>query len=477
MIDRGVTYNISEIKMVHKCIYCGNANDLSESDIIPDALTNARILNRNVCRVEHNNKFSDMFESKVIEALSFITNELDIKSSKGKNYASYEAIITIDGTDYNLKLRGDNEIFNGRVLKSTDSTQMISTYDKAVKIAKDESKVDPLDVNTVELEKKVKINNEIFFDIAMYRMLSKIAYEWFCSKNNISEYYNEFEDIVKFITTGTGTNPVSIIQEIEIYKMIDFQVNLGSHVLLAFEKNNGEIDVIIYLFGLLIYRVIVTKNKPDNCSNNFLYTELRTDSSRRELIHHSLDEAQQKFFDILAPENYVSVEVANSVPITNFKIIETIPNFELYPILFNLIKYFTSTDEDAIGPNEKVNDIFLNQLKNIIQLSTLQKNSIKRFVNEKFYEGHEKIRLNPQSSNKKATILFYSVYLIGLSQEICLDDRILQKILKAGLDCAANAELIVDDEMENKIKNIMMSDKNYSEILEKGAEKVKNWKN
>ncbi len=57
--------------------------------------------------------------------------------------------------------------------------------------------------------------------------------------------------------------------------MIDAEVNLGSHVLLALEKNNGEIDVIISLFGLLIYRVIVTKNKPNDCSNNFLYTELR----------------------------------------------------------------------------------------------------------------------------------------------------------------------------------------------------------
>ena len=285
--------------MEQKCIYCGKNHDLSESDIIPDALTNARIFNNNVCRIEHNNRFSDMFESKVIEALAFITNELDIKSSKGKNYASYDAVITIEGTDYNLKLHGDNEIFNGRVIKSSDNTQMISSYDKAVKIAKDESKVHPLDVNTIELEKKVKINNAIFFDTAMYRMLSKIAYEWYCSKNNISGYYNEFEDIVKFITTGTGANPVSIIQEMEIYKMIDAEVNLGSHVLLALEKNNGEIDVIISLFGLLIYRVIVTKNKPNDCSNNFLYTELRTDSSRRELIHHSLDEAQQKFFDIL----------------------------------------------------------------------------------------------------------------------------------------------------------------------------------
>ena len=175
-------------------------------------------------------------------------------------------------------------------------------------------------------------------------MLSKIAYEWYCSKNNISGYYNEFEDIVKFITTGTGANPVSIIQEMEIYKMIDVEVNLGSHVLLAFEKNNGEIDVIISLFGLLIYRVIVTKNKPNDCSNNFLYTELRTDSSRRELIHHSLDEVQQKFFDILAPKKFVSAGIVNGVSIMIPKKIEPIPNAELYPILFNLIKYFICAD-------------------------------------------------------------------------------------------------------------------------------------
>ena len=32
------------------------------------------------------------------------------------------------------------------------------------------------------------------------------------SKNNISGYYNEFEDIVKFITTGTGAKSSSIIK-------------------------------------------------------------------------------------------------------------------------------------------------------------------------------------------------------------------------------------------------------------------------
>lgn len=143
--------------MGHRCIYCGRTDDLSESDIIPDALTNARILNRNVCRIEHNNRFSDMFESKVIEALSFITNELDIKSSKGKKYAPYNAIITIEGNDYDVLLHGDNDIFNGRVLNSVDRSQKISSYDKIVKIAKDESKVQPIDVNQIEIEKKYEL--------------------------------------------------------------------------------------------------------------------------------------------------------------------------------------------------------------------------------------------------------------------------------------------------------------------------------
>lgn len=112
----------------HKCIYCGASADLSESDIIPDALTNARITNKNVCRVAHNNRFSDLFESKVIEALSFITNELDIKSSKGKRYAAYDATVTIDGESYKTSLQSDKAIFDGRVLKSRDIWTLFSPH-------------------------------------------------------------------------------------------------------------------------------------------------------------------------------------------------------------------------------------------------------------------------------------------------------------------------------------------------------------
>jgi len=101
--------------MKNGCIYCGVTEDLSKSDIIPDALTNAKMINPNVCRIKHNNDFSDMFEAEVIQKLALITNELDIKSSKGKNYASYESIITIGDTDYNAKITSETELFGGKL--------------------------------------------------------------------------------------------------------------------------------------------------------------------------------------------------------------------------------------------------------------------------------------------------------------------------------------------------------------------------
>lgn len=98
-------------------------------------------------------------------------------------------------------------------------------------------------------------------------------------------------------------------------------------------------------------------------------------------------------------------------------------------------------------------------------------------MNETFYKDHEKIRLNPNSSNKKATVLFYVVYLIGISEEEELSDAVLQKIIKKGLPNLYSEEFMVDGEMENILKGIIMEDENYSDILEKGAKKVINWQN
>lgn len=140
-------------------------------------------------------------------------------------------------------------------------------------------------------------------------MLSKIAFEWYCSKNNIIDYHLEFDNIISFIVSGEGENPVSIIQQTELYKMLSEQVNLGSHTLFAFETSTGEINVVISLFGLMIYRVLVLKEKPTFCNKNFLFTELRTDSSRHEIVHESIDAAEIFLWITLIQTNFKLLQI------------------------------------------------------------------------------------------------------------------------------------------------------------------------
>lgn len=64
---------------VPKCIYCGTAKDLSDLDIIPDALTASRIINKCVCHVEHNSRMTKKFESEMVEKLAFLLNYLNKK--------------------------------------------------------------------------------------------------------------------------------------------------------------------------------------------------------------------------------------------------------------------------------------------------------------------------------------------------------------------------------------------------------------
>lgn len=81
-------------------------------------------------------------------------------------------------------------------------------------------------------------------------MISKISYEWYCSRNGVVGYHDEFENIVNFITLGKGHNPVTIFQNEELYKYCGQQISLGSHCLFALVDNTGKVNVIVSLLEL-----------------------------------------------------------------------------------------------------------------------------------------------------------------------------------------------------------------------------------
>ncbi len=143
----------------------------------------------------------------------------------------------------------------------------------------------------------------------MFRMISKIAYEWYCSRNGVVGYHDEFENIVKFITLGKGDNPVTIFQNEELYKYCGQQISLGSHCLFALVDNTGKVNVIVSLLGIAMYRVVVSDAVPAFCKNNFMFMELRTDSSRKELTHVSYEEAETYFFELFNPSNFIEGQI------------------------------------------------------------------------------------------------------------------------------------------------------------------------
>lgn len=461
------------------CIYCGSTQT-SESDIIPDALTNARILNKNVCKTKHNNKFSDLFESEIIEALALITNTLDIKSHKGKNYAAYPVKVEIDGIEYSTKMVSEKELFDGRkVLVSTDKKYKSGSLEKVNQMAKDPQQVSVVDINKTFINERVEIKLEIFFSEKMFRMISKIAYEWYCLKNNISGFCKEFENIVKYITEGDGENPVTIVQNQELYDYYEKQVSLGSHSLFCF-IDNGQVNVIVVLFGIAMYRVLVADTVPAYCKNNFMYIGLRTDSSRKEAVHLS-DEEAEKFFhenffkQIDYVEDYVDVDVAG----IKVKIDKTIPKIDvfLYPFVFNMVKCFRGIHDETKTSNETINNILKDNIQEILQASSLHKKTIKRFVKEYFPEDHNEIRINPDSTNKRTTFLFYVLFIIGKENIDTIDDNLLQKIVKKTLNMGVENEFVVTDAIEKRMRDEMLNTTEYSNLMEKGADVIKKWKN
>lgn len=106
----------------------------------------------------------------------------------------------------------------------------------------------------------------------------------------------------------------------------------------------------------------------------------------------------------------------------------------------------------------------------------MHKKAIKRFVKEYFFDGHEVIKLNPDSSNKKTLFLMYILFIIGRNNIEIIDDNLLQRIAKEALGMGMENKFVVTDEMEKKLQGEILSTEGYSELLEKGAEVIKRWK-
>ncbi len=445
------------------CIYCGATTDLSVSDIIPDALTNGKICNRNVCKMKHNNMFSDAFEFEVIEGLAVITNALNVKSSKGKSYAKYSTEITIDGITYNTKISSESELFHGgKILKSKDGKHFLGPMDKLAqfKSAKIENVSTP-NINEIGIEKRITVDLSVFFSDSMYRLMTKIAFEWYCLCNDIQNKCGELGQIIEFITNGTGDNPVKIIDSGKKQIFNPLIADKGNHTLISYVPEDGSLNVLICLFGIALYNVKLSENVPENCKYQINYTSINLDGKKTEFRAATVEELCLEVSKQMIPMNAIGDLKIIAPRNMNDNTIAAKMFYMASDWLQNGLDF--DADEKEICKNLKRN------IDYVLNMSSFTWHGLKRFVKEYEQVIDEGLKLNEKAVVTKTLFLFYSLFMIGEANgEINSFEELNNQIVKR----FGKREIGLSFENCKKMQEEMLAHKDYSEIIKRGAKIV-----
>lgn len=453
--------------MTRRCIYCGTEKDLSKSDIIPDALTSAKIINPNVCRVAHNNKFSDMFENEVIEKLALITNELDVKSSKGNHYASYPASVIVDGTEYSTKMSTEAELFKQKIMRSIDGKSIIGPIDKIKNIkGASNGNVTEIDINQLEIEKKIVFDLSVFFGKSMYRLIAKIAFEWYCLNNSVTDKLSEFNPIINFITTGEGKNPVSIVRNEKIYHFFNQMMDMGSHTLISYVDEDASVNILVSLFGIAIYNVRLSDYVIHQCINNILFLTINVDAKRSYFRYSTLEEMEKEI-----KNSFYQMGEFNGLKIMcpqNFNDVTMTKKMMYYSCNFNKNELNCCNDMD-----DKLLALIRKQLDEVLNISALTVRGLKRFVKEHREAIDKGIVFNPFGTNKKAVFMFYLIFICGKTGKKIQSFEDLTSFVKNKF---SGKQIAISDEICEEMKQEMEAVEEYAKIISQGAVIIENMK-
>lgn len=328
------------------CIYCGRKNKITESDIVPDFMTNGKLKRTNVC-TECNEICSKQFESKVSKELSDITNHLDIKNSKNNKISQSTVRFEIDNKVFQKKITSKSDIFSGISKGESNGVKYqfgpVENFKKRSKF--DESKLINFSSGTkviriIDFEENVYNSNE------MLRMIAKISYEYYCRQNEIDEKKDEFQTIINFIIcnsvdTSNYAGLIEVVTDESLYDSINKSdgADIGGHSFAIGITQDGREYVIFSLFGLVIYKVWIKINPSIHYNKNKIgdFFIIRADGSRdwvKKLTdsayeapsknpHEGLSEVfhlSAKYFEKIISTSFVSLRVMKRHIDTIFKI-------------------------------------------------------------------------------------------------------------------------------------------------------------
>lgn len=450
-----------------KCIYCNKGKSdgviISESDIIPDSLTNAKLKCSNVCSIDHNNKFSDDFESEVINNLAFLRNKLNIKN-KGNKFPSYPAKLKIGDKVYEKKnlISDSNPIGNGSLI-SEDKTIRFSP----IPDSSDKEYIEIYDLKSITIEKTTTINLGIFTNNSIFRMVAKIAYEWFCKVNNIMYKNSSFSNIIDFITTGASSKPVvTPINDISVINLIDSFTSKGSHFLAYYISENNKVKAIVSLFGVALYEVIISY-KIENLDNFYILASQEFDlvKTHKPIKYKTIEDLKEEYDDNFVLISFGGINILYCVA-------DMDSNFSNKILLTDRIgRYLHDSNPDFCKKSFEHNlKIKLNE---ILSSLFLNKPEFKRFSKE--YGGDNFKGVNWENPDKEFWLRFYITYLIGKSDFDNINDENFNALLHDNLNITSEGNVNSSIEDYNKWKSTITGDSNFKQVILEGFKKINRW--
>jgi len=260
-----------------KCIYCNATSDLTVSDIIPFAITGAKLRKSFVCHT-HNAFTNDNYEKAMISRLAVFRNLIGLTERDG-DPVRFVADLTIDKYTFEKTSISDKASIMG------NSKRLFSTKDKnghkiivgdksaLLKITgASEDKIEDLNLSDVSIVARSDIR-ELFISSEALHTVAKIAYEWHCYINDVAEFDAEkYYNIVSYILNpDTTDSPIELVVDRDLWMLADTFSRTGSNMLFEYDDIDGNTYVIFSLWNVLLYKALICKHNTTSFSIANIY--------------------------------------------------------------------------------------------------------------------------------------------------------------------------------------------------------------
>jgi hypothetical protein len=262
------------------CIYCDNPDRDSESHIFPEGLGIGPTLEPGVC-ANCNHRINREVEEPIIKGLAPIRHFLQLLGKRGEP-APLEVEVSYGDKTRQAPAKTPVQL-TSKIFVFEEVTDSTGKKREIAVIASDETKVagvkekyeakhpgatlTPIPPEQIEEELRYKtyFDFAVFADPRCLRMVAKIALEWWC-RNRSPEVIKspDYSDIVRYIIEGS-TPEYPIVSILNNKQVLDqfWPITFGPHVLfISTNADSHNLVVLVGLFGLVYYKVIVTRGYP-----------------------------------------------------------------------------------------------------------------------------------------------------------------------------------------------------------------------